>query len=58
VTSKSTIDSPDFIVISSAVTCNANENSIMCLAKLETGKSAMINMKVMIDCGAEGDFID
>jgi len=30
----------------------------MCPAKLETGKNATIDMKVMIDCGAEGDFIN
>ena len=57
-TSKLTIGSLDFVVISSTVTCDANENSIMCPAKLETEKSAMIDMKLMIDCGIEGDFIN
>jgi hypothetical protein len=45
-------------VISSTVTCDANEKSIICLAKLETGKDTMIDIKVMIDSGAEGNFID
>jgi hypothetical protein len=45
-------------VISSTVTCNAIEKSIICPAKLETGKDTTIDIKVMIDSGAEGNFID
>ena len=58
VNSKSTINSPDSVAISSTVTCDANEKSIICPAKLGTGKNTTIDIKVMIDCSAEGNFID
>ena len=52
------IDPPDSVAILSTVTCDTNKKSIICLAKLETGKNTMIDIKVMIDCSTEGNFIN
>ena len=71
-TAKSTIDSPNYVDIHRTVTCDASKFTMLCPVKLVTEKEttinhkkiipittqSTINLKVMIDCGAEGDFID
>jgi len=57
-TAESTIDSPNYVDIHRTVTCDAEKFTMLCPAKLVTGKESTIDFKAMIDCGAEGDFID
>jgi len=59
VTGTSNIDSPNYVDIHRTVTCDAEEKyTMLCPAKLVTGKESTIDIKAMIDCRAEGDFID
>jgi len=68
----SNIDSPNYVDIHWTVTCDTEKFTMLCPMKLVTEREATIdyqktipittestiNIKVMIDCGAEGDFID
>jgi len=54
----SNIDSPPYVDIHQTVTCDAEKYTMLCPAKLVTERESTIDIKVMIDCGAEGNFID
>jgi len=71
-TGTSNIDSPDYVDIHQTVTCDAEKFTMLCPMKLVTEREttidhkkiipitakSTIDIKVMIDCGAEGDFIN
>lgn len=54
----STIDSPNYVNICLTVTCDETVKSMLCPTKLVTAEDTTINMKVLIDCSADSDFID
>jgi len=55
----SNINSPNYVDIHQTVICDAKEKyTMLCPAKLVTERKFTINIKAMINCSAEGDFID
>ena len=58
------IDSPNYVDIHRTVTCDAENFTMICPTKLVTERESTIDadttidIKVLIDCGVEGHFID
>ena len=57
-TGKSTIDSPHYVDFHWTVTCDAEKYTMLCPVKLVMERGSTIDIKAMVDCSAEGDFID